>query len=94
MGLDKACAKRKHLIFGKLPLRPLSCAGDSSDCNFFFDSESLQKLRAGSGAGQRAAQHSGVGTEGQRTTVTRAKGPRFSSLQAAAGAEGQRDLFR
>lgn len=94
MALDTACAKRKHVIFGKLPLRPLPCAGDSSDCNFLFDSESLQKLRAGSGAGQRAARHSGVGTEGQRRTVTWEKGPGFSSLQAAAGAEGQRDLFR
>lgn len=66
---------------------------------FFFTLEFPQVLRAGSGAGQRAAQHSRVGTKGQRDLghskgQARQQGPCFSSLQAVAGAEGQRDLLR
>lgn len=56
MELDKACATRKHSIFGKIPPRPLPFAGDSSDCNFFSDSEFLQS---------RGQQHSGMCTEGR-----------------------------
>lgn len=70
----------------------------AAPATFFF--EFLQELRSGSRAGPKAAQQSGEGTEGQRGAGTQAKGqprqrgPGVSSPQAAAGAEGQRDLCR
>ena len=45
--------------------------------------EFQQELRAGRGAGQRAAQHSRVGTEGQRSTVTQAKAQASSRDRAS-----------
>lgn len=79
-------------MFGKPPLWPLPCAGNSSSSNFPFVCELVQELRAGSRA--RTAWHSRVGIRAEQDCHKGTEGTCLSSLQAVTGAEGQHDLFR